>query len=361
MAKSEFDLLAELSSAPGPPGFEDSVRSIVQRELSPLVRTLETDGIGSLIAKLDGNKEHPRLMLSAHMDEVGLMVRYITEEGFLKFQTLGGWLDQALINQRWNVMTEGGLVKGITGIKTPHVMPPEDRSNVFKKSDMFIDVGATSKKDAEERLKIKQGDAIAPDSRFERLNDGDILLGKAWDDRIGLAVMIEVIKSLKDVILDSTVFCVATAQEEIGLRGAYTSTYNVAPDIGINLESGVAGDYPGTSMDEAQEKIGHGPAIFLHDSSMLPNLRLKELVVETARSEEIPLQFNVLNGYGQDGAEIQRSRGGTPSINITVPTRYLHSHNSLVSKQDFDNAVKLVTALIKRIDDKNMKHLREFD
>lgn len=361
MAKSEFDLLAELSSAPGPSGFEDSIRSIVQRELGPLVRTLETDGIGSVIAKLDCDKEHPRLMLSGHMDEVGLMVRYITEEGFLKFQTLGGWLDQALINQRWNIMTERGLVKGITGIKTPHVMPPEDRSNLFKRGDMFIDVGATSKKDAEERLKIKPGDAIAPDSRFERLNGGDILLGKAWDDRIGLAVMIEVIKNLKDVTLDSTVFCVATVQEEIGLRGAYTSTYNVAPDIGINLESGVAGDYPGTSMDEAQEKIGHGPAIFLHDSSMLPNLRLKDFVVETARSEGIPLQFNVLNGYGQDGAEIQRSRGGTPSINITVPTRYLHSHNSLVSKRDFDNAVMLVTALIKRIDEKTVKYLKAFD
>ena len=159
-------LLEELTNAHGPSGFEGPVRQIMQRELSVTTDSLETDGIGSLIARLGSNTENPRIMMAGHMDEVGLMVKLITDDGYIKFQPLGGWLDQALINQRWNIMTECGLVKGITGIKTPHVMSPEYRSKLFKKEDMFIDVGATSKKDAEERLKIKPGDAIAPDSRF---------------------------------------------------------------------------------------------------------------------------------------------------------------------------------------------------
>ena len=145
-------LLKELSTAFGPPGFEDPVRAIMRRELTPWSDSVETDGIGSLIARKNGSDDTPKIMLSSHMDEVGLMVRYITDDGYLKFQTLGGWLDQALINQRWNIKTARGLIRGITGIKSPHVMSPDERHRLFKKSSMFIDIGASSKGDAEQRL-----------------------------------------------------------------------------------------------------------------------------------------------------------------------------------------------------------------
>ncbi len=354
-------LLEELTNAYGPSGFEGPVRAIVQRELAPLCDHIETDGIGSLIGRLGGESESPRIMLGGHMDELGLMVKYVTPEGFVMFQTIGGWLDQSLINQRWVILTRRGSVRGITGIKTVHVMTQEARNQVFKRDEMFIDVGARSKDDAEERLGIRPGDPIAPDSTFTVLNGGDLYLAKAWDDRLGVGLMIEVMRRLKSTAPPNTVFGVATVQEEIGLRGAHTSSYQVQPDIGINLESGVAGDYPGIKQEEAQERVGDGPTIFLHDSSMLPNLKLRDLFLEVAEEKEIPLQFNVLSGYGEDGAEMQRAHGGTPTVNIAVPVRYLHSHNGIISRKDFDRAVDLVVAVIQRLDSTTVEQLKSFD
>ncbi len=354
-------LLEELTNAFGPCGFEGPVRAIVRRELEPLCNQIETDGIGSLIGRLDGGSESPRIMLSGHMDELGLMVKYVTPEGFIKFQTLGGWLDQSLINQRWVILTRRGIVRGITGIKTVHVMAPEARNQVFKRDDMFIDVGARSKDDAEERLGIRPGDPIAPDSAFAVLNGGDLCVAKAWDDRVGVGLMIEVMRRLKSSPPPNTVFGVATVQEEVGLRGAHTSSYRVQPDIGINLESGVAGDYPGIRQEEAQERVGEGPTIFLHDSSMLPNLKLRDLFLNVAEERHIPIQFNVLNGYGEDGAEMQRTHGGASTVNIAVPVRYLHSHNGIISRKDFDRAVDLVVAVVQRLDSATVEKIKSFD
>ena len=354
-------LLEELTNAYGPTGFEAPVRAIMRRELEPLASSLETDGIGSLIATLRGDSERPRVMLAAHMDELGLLVRRITDEGYLKFQPLGGWLDQALINQRWMVLTANGPVPGITGIKTVHVMQPEEREKVFKRQDMFIDVGARGAEDARDRLGIRPGDPVVPDSRFTPLAGGDLWLAKAWDDRVGLGVMAEVMRALKEAGHPNTVVGVATVQEEVGLRGAETSAYHVAPDVGINLESGVAADYPGITPDEAQERLGEGPAIFLHDSSMLPNLRLRDLVADAAHEAGIPVQYSVLTGYGQDGSAMQRSRGGAPAINIAIPTRYLHAHNGVVHRDDVAQAIRLVTAVVRRLDTDTVQRLRTFD
>lgn len=360
MTRTE-SLLKELSNAFGPSGFEGPVRKIMLRELAPLSDSVETDGLGSLIVRKDSSRKNPTIMLSAHMDEVGLMVKYITDDGYIKFQTLGGWIDQALINQRWKLLTENGYVTGVSGIKTPHVMSSDERNRLVKRDDIFIDIGAFSKEDAELRLGVKPGDPIAPDSKCERLNDSNLLLGKCWDDRVGLAVMVEVMKRLFENPPPATVYAVATVQEEIGLRGAHTSSHKVAPNVGINLESGVAGDYPGISMDEAQERLGFGPSIFLHDASMLPDIRFRDFVVDTARTLGIPLQFNVLSGYGQDGAEIQKAHGGLPTVNITVPARYLHSHNSLINIKDFELTVDLVTAVISSLDEKAVSKISTFD
>jgi endoglucanase len=354
-------LLAELSEAPGPSGFEGAIRAVVRREITPLVDEVETDGLGSLIARLGDPEGRPRVMLSAHMDELGLMVRRITAEGYLMFQPLGGWLDQALVNQRWRVLTSRGEVLGVTGIKTVHVMKPDERERIFKREGLFIDVGARNRADAEERLGIRPGDPVAPESRFAVMAGGERYLGKAWDDRAGVGVLIEVLRRLHEEPGPNTVFASATVQEEVGLRGAGTSSNRVAPDIGINLESGVAGDYPGISEDEAQERLGGGPAIFLHDSSMLPNLKLRDLAIEVAAEIGIELQFNVLTGYGQDGAAMQQAYGGAPVINVTVPTRYLHSHNSVIHRGDFLDAVTLVAALVRRLDATTVAELRRFD
>ena len=354
-------LLEELTNAYGPTGFEGPVRDVMRRELTPLAGHVETDGLGSLIARLDGAAGRPRVMLAAHMDELGLLVRRVTSEGYLKFQPLGGWLDQALINQRWVVRTSNGPVPGVTGIKTVHVMSPEDRGKLFKREDMFIDVGARDRDDAEQRLGIRPGDPVAPDSRFVPLAGGDLYMAKAWDDRVGCAAILEVARALAGSPHPNTVFAVATVQEEVGLRGAETSAYHVEPDVGINLESGVAGDYPGISEDEAQERLGKGPAIFLHDSSMLPNVRLRDFVAEVAREAGIEVQYSVLTGYGEDAAAMQRSRAGAPTINIAVPTRYLHAHNGIISRHDFAATVRLVTEVVRRLDADTVDQLRSFE
>lgn len=354
-------LLAELTDAYGPTGSESDVRALMRRELAPLSDGLETDGLGSLIATARGAEERPRVMLAAHIDELGLLVRRITDEGFLKFQTLGGWLDQALVNQRWRVLTRSGPVLGVTGIKTVHVMPAEARGQVFKRDDLFIDVGATSREDAEQRLGIRVGDAVAPDSTFAELEGGERFLAKAWDDRVGLAVMLLVLRDLRASGHPNTVHAVATVQEEVGLRGAQTSSHHVDPDVGISIESGVAADYPGITQDEAQEKLGGGPALFLHDSSMLPNARLRDLFVDAAAAAEIPIQFSVLSGYGEDGSAIQRSRSGVPTINVAVPTRYLHSHNGIVARSDIESTARLIAEVVRRLDAATAEALRSFD
>ena len=354
------ELLEELTNAYGPSGFEGPVRDIMRREIGPLSDHVEVDGIGSLIARKDGTSDSPRIMIAAHMDEVGLMVKYVTDEGYIKFQTLGGWLDSALVGQRWVILTRKGPVHGITGMKTVHVMTPEERTAGFKRDDMFLDVGAKNKEHAEVLLGIRPGDPIAPDSKFEALNGSDYLLGKAWDDRIGLAIMIEVMRSIQESPIQGTLFAVSTVQEEVGLRGAKTSSFLVNPDIGINIESGVAADYPGITQDEAQERLGNGPGIFLHDTTMLPNLKLRDLVIDVSEENNIPLQFEVLAGYGEDGAEMQRAFGGAPVVNISVPVRYLHTHNGVIHRRDIDQTGQLVTKLVQRLDHDTVGRIARF-
>ena len=353
-------LLKELTEAFGPSGFEGAVRKIMNEELSKYTSNIYTDRLGSLIAELHEKSKGPKIMVTAHMDEVGLLVKYINNQGYVKFQQLGGWLDHALLGQRWQILTKKGMVLGVSGIKTPHVMSVEEKKKIVKSDDIFIDVGAVNKEDAETRLGIQPGDPIAPLSEFDFLGNDGLYVGKAWDDRIGLAVMIEVAKSLKNPSHPNKVFLVSTVQEEVGLRGAETSSFSIEPDIGINIESGVAADYPGISKDESQETIGCGPTIFLHDSSMIPNLKLRDLTVSIAEELQMNIQFNVLKGYGEDGSAIQRTHKGTLAINIAVPTRYLHSHNGVISKSDFDDAVNLISTLIQRLDIETVNNLKLF-
>jgi endoglucanase len=355
-------LLAELSEAYGPIGFEGPVRAIMRRELTPYAARFETDGLGSLIAVAPASDAAaPRLMLAAHMDELSLLVKHITPEGFVKFLPVGGWLDLALVNQRFVILTRKGPVTGVCALKTPHIMSSEERSRIPRRDNLFIDVGATSRQDAEERLGIRPGDPVAPQSRFEKLKGGNLYLGKAWDDRAGLAVIVEVMRRLKQTPAPCSVYAVATVQEEVGVRGAKTASYLAKPDIGINLEGGVAADHPGITADEAQERIGGGPGMFLHDSFMLPNVKLRDFILDTAKAKGIPVQFEILSGYGEDGAEMQRAYGGAPSINLTVPTRYMHNHNGIISRADFDRTVDLVTEVIRRMDPATVKQLKAFD
>lgn len=359
-ADATKDLLAELSNAHGPSGFEGPVREIMQREMKPLADRIEVDGLGSVIGIIEVSKDAPNIMIAAHMDEVGMMVKRITDDGYLKYQVLGGMLPEALINQRFRVLTRKGYVIAVSGLKSIHAIPRGMRDLKLDHNEIFLDVGASSREDAEQRLGIRAGDPIAPDTEFEVLNGSSLYLGKAWDDRLGLAVMIEVMKRLQNNRPKSNVYFAATTQEEIGLRGARTSSYLIEPDIGISLEAGVASDYPGISKDEAQEVLGKGPGLFLFDASMIPNDNLKQSVIQLAAKNKIPLQFNVQPGYGEDGAEMQKAFSGTPSVNMTVPIRYLHTHYGVMDRRDFDRLVDLLTALVRDLTPDKINEIKQF-
>jgi putative aminopeptidase FrvX len=350
-------LLQSLADAPGPSGYEEEVRSIMVRELKPFTTHLRYDGLGSVIA--DQGASGPRIMLDAHMDELGGIVRRITPEGFLSMQMVGGWLDQALVGQRWVILGSKGAVHAVTGIRDIHVLPSEDRTKVFPRDGIFLDVGARSAEEVA-ALGIEPGDPVAPDSPFTVLNGTQRYLGKAWDDRVGCAVVLEVMRRLAAENHPNTVVAAATTQEETGLRGAHTAADVVHPDIGIAIEGGVAGDVPGARPEETQARLGAGPGVFLYDFDEQPNRRLVGLVKETAKAAKIPLQFDLVSGYGDDSSAIQASNGGVPTVNIVVPVRYTHAHNGIMDRGDFDRTVDLVVALIKRLDAGAVKRLRDF-
>jgi putative aminopeptidase FrvX len=351
-------LLAELSNAPGPPGFEEAVRKIMVREMRPLSDSLRYDGLGSVIATQGSSG--PRVMIDAHMDELGGMVRRVTPDGFMSMQMLGGWLDQALPGQRWIIIGSKGPVHAVTGIRDIHVVPAEDRSKPFARDTIFLDAGAKTSAELA-ALGVEVGDPVVPDSVFAEMNGTGSYIGKAFDDRVGCAVLIEAMRRTAHSHHPNQLIYTATVQEEIGLRGAQTSAAIAKPDIAIAIEGGVAGDAPGSRPEETQARLGGGPGIFLFDTSALPNRRLVALVRDTARAKGIALQPDLVQGYGDDSAELQRSNGGAPTVNLVVPVRYTHVHNGVMTRADFDRTVDLVVALLERLDAGEVARLRDFE
>lgn len=354
------ELLKVLTEAPGPSAFEEAVREIVVREFEALGMGIQFDGLGSVIATRSGSPTGPRVMVTAHMDEVGLMVQHITADGFIRVKMLGGVLLQSLPDQRWTILGQKGPVTAFSGIWTVHVTPGSQRDRVWALDEIFLDVGATSREEVE-GMGIRPGDGIAPLSDFTVLPNGRYA-AKAWDDRVGLAVMLVAARRIKDegIRIPAEVVWVSTAQEEIGLRGAKTSVTMVKPALGISIETGVAADFPGIEPTQAQERLGGGPGIFLMDNSMIPNRKLRNFFFDVADEEDIPWQPDVLTGYGEDGAEIQRFDSGRPSVNITVPTRYLHAHTGIIQRSDFDQTVELLIQVLRRLDQKTVTDLSSF-
>lgn len=353
-----LELLREITEAPGVSGYEKEVRNVIRKQMQGIT-TIELDKLGSIICKKEGSSQRPKIMLAGHMDEIGFMVKYITDEGFVKFSPLGGWWDQVILSQRVVIKTSKGDVLGVVGSKPPHILTDKEREKVVKRKDMFIDVGAANATEAKDDFGIRPGDPIIPISPFEVLQNGKTYLAKAWDDRVGCALFIDVIKKLAKEDHPNTVYGVGTVQEEVGLRGARTSAWSVQPDVGIALEVGIAGDVPGVKKEESQEVMGNGPSILVYDSSMIPNLKLRDLVIDTTREQNIPFQFSVMERGGTDAGAIHITMQGVPSIVIAVPCRYIHSHVGIIHRDDYDNTVKLLVAVIKKLDAKTVDGLTQ--
>lgn len=342
------ELLKQLTEAHGVPGYETEVRALLREYMGELGEVSQ-DKLGSVICHQAG--DGPRVMLAGHMDEIGFMVNHITEEGFLKFLQLGGWWDQVLLGHRVVVKTRNGDVTGVIGAKPPHLLDAEERDKVVKKKDMFIDVGATSQAEVEE-IGVRVGDPIVPQSTFEVLANGKSYLSKAFDNRIGCAVVIDVLEHFAgdDQTHPNDLYGVATVMEEVGLRGATTSVRAVDPDVAIILESDIAGDVPGIKNEVSDVVLGGGPTVLIYDARMIPNLPLRDLVVDTAEAEAIPLQFSAIPGGGTDGGAIHLHGTGVPTVVIGVPARHIHSHGAIIHRDDYENAVILVSSLVARLD-----------
>jgi len=338
-----MDLMEKLSTANGISGFEGNIVNIIKEELENCADEIQDDLMGNVIAIKKGEKKGTTVMLASHMDEIGLMVRYIDKKGFIRFSKIGGINDQMLLNQIVTIHGKNGDITGVIGSKPPHIMKATERKKVIEYDTMFIDIGTFSKKESEELVSI--GDPISFKSFYEEFPN-NLIMGKALDNRIGCYIMIE---TLKRVDSKATVYGVGTVQEEVGLKGAKTSSFKINPDIAFALDVTIAGDHPGIKPDEAPVDIGKGPAIILADASgrgILTPEKIKNILVSSAEKEDLPYQLEVSEGGTTDASAIHLTKEGIPTGVVSVPTRYIHTTVSIASMEDIENTIKLLVKVI---------------
>ena len=340
-----LDRLLTLSNLNGVPGNEDAVRDYVLSQLSGLVDEVRVDALGNVIAFRAGQGAEPRekVMISAHMDEIGFLVRFIDDKGYLRVQALGGFDTRNLFARNVTVQTRGGALPGILtpGGRPVHIASPDDRKKVPELKEFFVDLGLSAE---EVRRQVRVGDMITLDQTARRV--GDLVVGKAMDDRASVYMLLEVLGQLTGRP-QHDLYAVFSTQEEVGLRGAVTASYSVRPTIGIGLDVTLAVDTPGVPDDEAVTRIGEGIGIKVFDSSMISARWLVDAFCDLAEKEGVKYQLEVLAQGGTDGGAIQRSRGGVPSVTLSLPTRYIHSVVEAVHVQDLEAGVALLLAYLR--------------
>lgn len=343
------EILKELANAHGISGHEKDIREIMKREIKPYVDEIRTDKMGNLIATRKGNG--PTIMLAAHMDEIGLMVKYIDDDGFLRFVKIGGWFDQTLHSQRVLVHAETGPLYGVIGSKPPHVMTDEDRKKPVKAEEMFIDVGAKNKEEAE-KMGIIVGTPISPDRDFVPLLNG-LYTCKAFDNRAGVAMLIEAMRQISEMDVDATIHAVGTVQEEVGLKGARTAAFGLNPDVAIATDVTIPGDHPGIEKKDSALEMGKGAVITVVDAAgrgLMADQNVVRWLKETAEENEIPYQLDVGDGGTTDATAIHLTKEGIPSSTISVPTRYIHSPVEVISIEDLKTCANLIAKAAATVD-----------
>jgi putative aminopeptidase FrvX len=344
MQKKALEFLKKLVETPSPSGFETAVQKVIKEKMQKITKDISIDVMGNLIAVLN-KKGSPKVMLAAHCDEIGFMVRYISDDGYVYFTPIGGVDPHIIPGRRVYIHTDKGNVLGVIGKKAIHMMEKEESKKVSKIEDMWIDIGAKSKKEAEKV--VNMGDSVTFAYGLEVLR-GDILVSKAFDDKMGAYLVTEIMESMKNKKIKPSLYGVVTVQEEVGTRGAVPSTFHVEPDIGICIEVAHATDHPSVDKKKMGEyKVGAGPVI---SRGANINPRLFNLLVETAKKEKIPYQIYGEPGKtGTDARVMQLSRKGVVTALISVPLRYMHTPVELLSTKDLDNTARLIAALIKKL------------
>lgn len=348
-------LLKDLTEAVGLAGFEGEVAAVMERHLEGLA-DVSRDKLGSVVFKKSGTTESPRVMLASHMDEVGFIVRSVTKDGFIKFLPVGGWWGHVVLGQRVIVRTRKGDLPGVVGSKPPHELEEEERKKVVDLKDMYIDIGVSAGANVAKRFGVRPGDPIVPWSPFTVMRNGRTYMAKALDDRAGCAVVVDTIRRLSKSRHPNTVFGVGTVQEEVGLRGAATATRLVDPDVAFAIDVSLAHDMP-DSKEEEKERLGGGPSITVYDGTMIPNPRLRDFVIGVAEAAKIPFHFASVERGGTDGGRIHMHRIGVPSLVLGMPTRYVHGHVGVLNRSDYDNTVRVLVEVVRRLDSKRVASL----
>jgi len=337
-------LLRKLIETAGISGYESEIAKIMYSELKKSSDGVQIDNFGNVIAKKGKGKK--KIMLTAHMDEIGLMVKHITKEGFIHFIKLGGIDDRILPAQRVIIKSKKGDCVGIIGTKPPHLQKEEDKKSVLKYEDMFIDIGSSSKEEAQKRLEI--GDTIIFEPACGALN-ADLYYGKAIDDRIGCYALLKIMERLK---ADAEVYAVATGQEEVGLKGARTAAFKINPDYAIAIDTNTAGDTPLTTERESSLKLGGGVAITIVEASgrgLIVSEKMKNLLSDCAKKNKIKYQIDVIEGGMTDGAIIYMNKEGVPTGVLSIPTRYIHSPTGVFNIKDVDACIELALKAVEAL------------
>lgn len=352
----EMKMLKELSEVNGISGSEKEVVKVFRKYAEPYASRIEYDKLGSSIAYHQGKEGEPVVMIAGHMDEVGFLVARIEDNGMLRLHPIGGWWNHVVLAEVMTVTTRSGKEYiGVTGAQPPHGLPAEARAKVLETKDLYLDLGVKDAKAIAE-LGIRIGDTVTPKTDFRVLNDGKTLLGKAWDDRIGVAVALEVLKNLHGVDTDATIASCGTVQEEVGLRGARTCAYHVKPDIAFALDVTMSYDLPGSP--KLDTKLGNGVALSVCDGSVIGHRGLFDFVEDIAKKHHVRYTYDMLTAGGTDSGEIHKQYDGIITMTISLPCRYFHSHVSLIDIDDFHEAVKLLTEVCKAINKKTLEDLK---
>jgi putative aminopeptidase FrvX len=342
--KFNSKLLAEICKTPGASGFEQKVRELVINELKNVVDEIETDNMGNVYAIKRG-KSNKKVMIGAHMDEIGFMVTHIDNKGFLRFTTLGGFDPKTLTAQRVIVHGKKDII-GVMASKPIHVMTPDERNKVAKLTDYFIDTGLT-KEEVFENISI--GDPVTREREYIEM--GQCVNSKSLDNRLAVFILIETLKLLKDKEVPYDIYGVFTVQEEVGIRGANVSALKVNPDFGFGLDTTIAFDLPGAADHEMITKLGEGTAIKIMDASTICDYRMVNYMKKTAEKNNIKWQAEILTAGGTDTAGIQRmTQGGSIAGAISIPTRHLHQVIEMAHKDDIVGSIKLLEACLKELD-----------
>lgn len=350
-----IELLKTLCECSAVSGDEQEVRNVLVDTLESHADEIRFDGLGSFIARK--GTRGPKVAIVGHMDEVGFMVTHITDEGFIRFDTIGGWWSQSMLNHRVTIRTRSGRkIPGVIGSVAPHALSEKQKQQPMTFDEMFVDIGANSREDVVKRG-IAMGDFISPEANFAQWGE-DKIVAKALDNRVGCALMAELFLRVDNPNI--TLYGVGSVEEEVGLRGAQTSAETIKPDVVVVLDTAVAGDVPGIDAVKYPLKLGQGPGVMLFDKRYFPNQKLLVALKQSAEKREAALQFSTMKTGATDGGRYNVMGGGRPVVALCLPTRYLHANSGMISTTDYDAALTIVHELLMSLDEEHVAAFTQF-